>query len=333
MPNSLTVAIPTFRRPNDLKRALSSVMAQLGMDRTRLEILVVDNDPQASARELITNWPQEDVPVRYVHEPEPGVANVRNRIIAEVTTDLVAFLDDDQSAPAIWLRTLLKTHKAFPAPVTFGPVTTKLPEEDMEHEAYLRSFFERKGPDDEGLSDTFYGCGNSLFDMRLMPAERPLFDVSMNETGGEDDLLFLKLKTAGHQFAWSPGAWVFEHVSEERARLRYTLKRAFAYGQSPSVFCLKKSPTDWFGLAYWCMVGVGQSLVFGMIAVALLIARSPSRARYFDKFVQGLGKFLWFGAFDLKFYGRSALEAAPQAGNRPSSAAIQGHSGLAGTGS
>ena len=46
---------------------------------------MVDNDPQGGAREQVEAYPAEWV--RYVHEPEPGIAAARNRALDRIRRD------------------------------------------------------------------------------------------------------------------------------------------------------------------------------------------------------------------------------------------------------
>ena len=59
-PAGLTVAIPTYRRPGAVARALRAVLAEAGACRGDgagpggpIEVLVIDNDPDGSAREAV----------------------------------------------------------------------------------------------------------------------------------------------------------------------------------------------------------------------------------------------------------------------------------------
>ena len=45
-----SVVIPTFRRPDELKEAIASVLRQSG---ATLEVLVVDDCPEGSARDVV----------------------------------------------------------------------------------------------------------------------------------------------------------------------------------------------------------------------------------------------------------------------------------------
>ena len=80
----LTIAIPTFRRPEDLKRAISGVLGQAaeqaGEIVSDVEVLVIDNDAPGSAREAaLAAAADAAVVVRTSSdEPmEPGSVSVR----------------------------------------------------------------------------------------------------------------------------------------------------------------------------------------------------------------------------------------------------------------
>ena len=46
----VAIVIPTLRRPDELTRALRSIFAQQNVESRLREIIVADNDPEASAR-------------------------------------------------------------------------------------------------------------------------------------------------------------------------------------------------------------------------------------------------------------------------------------------
>lgn len=302
----ISVVIPTVRRPEGLVRAVESVQQQTDIDSSEVEILVVDNDPCGSAKTTAEQFNNAPIRVRYVHETNPGVANARNKAIACVEGHLVVFLDDDESAPEHWLSSMISFWEIDRPIAVFGPVRTKLPETTTSHIDYLNGFFARTGPATSGLYRHFYGCGNSLLDLSQFPTGVDLFDPWANDIGGEDDFLFSGLQEKGHMFGWAADAYVFEHVPPSRANLKYALRRTFAYGQAPTTLCARSSPRNLSGMVYWSFVGLGQTLVYGGLATGLCLIRHPKRAYWLDKAAQGLGKILWFGPFELKFYGTYA---------------------------
>ncbi|KRA59620.1 glycosyl transferase [Caulobacter sp. Root655] len=303
----VTVMIPTQRRLDGLAVAARSVFAQIGVDVAELELVIVDNDQtpsaQATAAALASEAP---FAVHYVHEPRPGVANARNAGMARAGGELIAFLDDDEEAPAGWLAALLAAQVRYDADVVFGPVRARAPAGVAAHRDYLERFFSREGQAEAGVIDHYYGCGDSLLRRAALPDPVAPFAVERNHIGGEDDMLFGHMRAGGARFAWEPAAWVWEDPVPDRLTLDYTIRRAFAYGQGPSAHCAAASPPDRLGVARWMAVGVAQAAVFGVVAGFKWLTRAGDRAEWLDRAARGLGKTLWWGPFKIQFYGRTA---------------------------
>lgn len=299
----VSVVIPTRRRPQSLARAVRSVFRQEGLDPAELELVIVDNDAEAGSRATFDELqPEAPFAVRYVCEPEPGVANARNTGVAAAKGSTIAFLDDDEEASPGWLKALIEVQARFGADVVFGPVRGHTPEKVRLHRAYLERFFSREGPAEAQLLDHYYGCGDSLIVRAALPRPAP-FSRAQNHIGGEDDVLFQEMKARGARFAWAPEAWVFEHPDPARLSLGYALRRAFAYGQGPSYACARRSPPDRLGAARWMAIGAAQALLFGALAGLKWLVRAPDRAFVLDRAARGLGKVLWFPPFKARFYG------------------------------
>ncbi len=307
---SVSIVIPTFRRNDGLKNAVESILAMSDASLETAEIVIADNSPEAGAEGVVKQLAQNSrVPIIYVSEPTPGVSNARNAGLASANSRIIAFIDDDETAQNGWLDALLSAHTTLDAAVVFGPVETVLPAEAPEaHKEYLEDFFSREGPDQTQIIDTAFGCGNALLDLdRIAPCldkDAPFFAKIANETGGEDDYLFARVEKGGETFGWAHNAVVDEHVPASRAHLGYTLKRAFAYGQGPSTNCWRNSKgVDLPRLIMWMIIGTGQFIVYGLIALVMFAVRYPKRAFMLDKAIRGLGKPLWFPPFEFKFYG------------------------------
>jgi succinoglycan biosynthesis protein ExoM len=301
----VSIVIPTQRRVGPLARAVRSTFAQTGAGAV-LELIVVDNDAVDSAHETVKTLAAEaPFPVRYVHEPRPGVASARNAAMARAAGAFVAFLDDDEEAQPDWLAALLTVQAACDADVVFGPVRTRLPDNVMEHRDYLERFFARIDSASAGLIDHYYGCGDSLLRLSALPDPKHPFSEDRNHSGGEDDLLFFEMRGRGARFAWAPDAWVWEDPDPARLSLNYTIRRAFAYGQGATVECATATPPDRIGVAGWMIQGVFQAGAFGFLALLQWLIRAPRRAFTLERAARGLGKTLWWGPFEMRFYGLS----------------------------
>ncbi|WP_374599918.1 glycosyltransferase family 2 protein [Brevundimonas sp.] len=306
MPGDVAVIIPTLRRPDGLRDALRSVFAQENVAGRLARIVVVDNDPTGSARDLVeglqteTSWH-----LTYVHAPVPGVATARNAGLAATQALLIAFLDDDEVASPGWLTALLEGQTQTGADVVFGPITGRAPSAEPWLQPYLERFFGRHGPAQTQLINQPWGCGNSLMvRATALPGSAP-FNTASDQAGGEDDALFAALSSRGGRFGWAADAWVEEFAPPHRATLRYALARAFAYGQGPSQTAA--AAKDWAGVARWMLIGAAQAVVWGTGSVALAIIRSPGRAETYDRTARGIGKLFWMKGFEPHFYGAREL--------------------------
>ncbi|WP_298163470.1 glycosyltransferase family 2 protein [Brevundimonas sp.] len=299
----VSVLVPTMRRPESLERALRSLFAQTA---PMASIVVVDNDPAATARETVARLtPECPCPLIYGHEPRPGVATARNAGLSLTDAPLIAFLDDDEAASPGWLAALLTALDQTRTDVIFGPIAGRVPADTGWATPYLEAFFGRAGPTTTQRIDKPWGCGNSLMiRATALPGTAP-FDASADQSGGEDDALFAALEARGGTFGWAADAWVDEFAPSHRATMRYALSRAFAYGQGPSQTAAKAG--DWPGVARWMIVGAVQALVWGLAAIMVTIMAHPSRAHLMDRAARGLGKIFWMKGFEPRFYGAREL--------------------------
>lgn len=311
----VAIVIPTLRRPEGLERALRSVFAQAGVDSRLREIVVADNDPLGSARDMVESLQaQAPCPLIYAPAPTPGVATARNVGLASTEAPLIAFLDDDEAASPGWLAALLHGLETTGADVVFGPIAGRAPSAAAWLVPYMERFFGRQGREATQEIDAPYGCGNSLMRRATaLPGSAP-FSTDADQAGGEDDILFAALAERGGRFGWAADAWVDEFAPPHRATLRYTLARAFAYGQGPSQTAA--AAKDWPGVARWMAIGAGQAAVWGAASLALAVIRHGKRAEAYDRTARGIGKLLWMKGFEPHFYGAREL-ARLDAANPP----------------
>ena len=300
----ISLIIPTQRRPDGLRTAARSLFRQVDVDLAGLELVVVDNDQVPSAQAVVSELAREtSIPLIYVHEPEPGVANARNAALGAARGEFIAFLDDDEEAPETWLAAMIAAQIRLDADVVFGPVEGRSPPEVGRHRTYLEWFFSRTGPAEETLLEDYYGCGCSFLKRSALPDPKAPFSAIRNHIGGEDDLLFGQMRLGGARFGWAPQAWVWEDPVPSRLTLSYTLRRAFAYGQGPASAAAAKSPPDRVAIAGWMVKGLFQAAGFGLLAGIKWLTRAPDLAMTLDRAARGLGKTFWWQPFKIHFYG------------------------------
>lgn len=299
----ISIVIPTFKRPEGLRRALGSVEWER-VAGYEIEIVIADNDPAASAKDSIAALSVIfETPLVYVHIPEPGVSNARNGALAVAKGRYILFLDDDMEACAPWAQSLIEAATRYDAALVFGPVDAVMPEADNPFYDYMKPLFSRKGRADDGLIERGIGSGNCLIDRNRLTLPSPAFNPNLNQTGGEDDDLFRKLERQDINIAWTNAAITSEHVPAHRATLRYVWRRNFAFGQTPTQ---EAADLGWRGLPSilkWMAVGMAQICIYGGLWLWSKLRRKPEAVRYWGRLAQGFGKIFWADSLSPKFYG------------------------------
>jgi glycosyltransferase involved in cell wall biosynthesis len=108
--HSITVVICTFRRHEQVQRAVRSVLNQT-LDPRLFRVLVIDNDvaaqPCIGARFLSENLNDDQLTI--IQAPSMGVSHARNVGLQNCVSDVIAFLDDDAEAAPDWLEHIRNT--------------------------------------------------------------------------------------------------------------------------------------------------------------------------------------------------------------------------------
>lgn len=231
----VAVAALTYRRQDMLRQLLAALGALRQLDNCDVVFLVVDNDPDASARELVLGAALPGL--HYAHEPRRGIPVARNRALGEARTlgaDLLCFIDDDELPDADWLRRLIEAWRGTGAHLIGGPVEILPPPEGASAwqrfvNASLAERMRRKNrrtaqAASAGRRFTVV-TNNWLGDLAFFAGKGVAFDETLLVTGGSDTMFHAHAKRAGAATAWAADAVVREAMPLERLTLRYQLKR------------------------------------------------------------------------------------------------------------
>ncbi|HVS80696.1 MAG TPA: glycosyltransferase [Pyrinomonadaceae bacterium] len=89
---TVTVIIPTYNYAHFIGEAIRSVQAQTYQD---WECIVVDDGSSDDTREVVAGYATSDERIRYVHQPNRGLAAARNTGLGLAKGKLIQFLDSD----------------------------------------------------------------------------------------------------------------------------------------------------------------------------------------------------------------------------------------------
>jgi glycosyltransferase involved in cell wall biosynthesis len=229
---AVSLCIPTFRRPDGLRKLLSHVAALTYPG--PLSVVVVDNDGEGRAGDAVVREmaPQFPFPLLGVVEPRAGQTYAYNAGFAAAArrpaTDYVAVLDDDEFPAPNWLTEMIATAVRYKADIVGGPVFPVFEDPDnwlAQSGLYnLRRYA-------TGPVDIIYGAGSMVIrrDVLEQYLDEP-FSHAFAFTGGSDLDFFVRCRRDGKSFAWADEAHVFETTPRSRTTARWLLLRYFRKG-------------------------------------------------------------------------------------------------------
>jgi len=254
----ILVGVCTYRRPQMLEACLDSLAAQIVPPGLQVEIIVIDNDGEPAARDLVRAFrDRAPFPVNYKHEPRRGIAVARNAVLIHAEGrgcfDWISFIDDDEIAEPTWLANLMhedyrgvsvlegRVERIFPEPLPFWAC-------------------QRERRRHEGRLVDSAATGNVRFSAALIKAGLR-FNEALGLLGGEDGKFFADAHRAGFEISRTERAIVREIAHRERLTYFGQCYRAYwasashvaNYGRWRSLDRLPRIPVDLLlGVLLWC---------------------------------------------------------------------------------
>jgi glycosyltransferase involved in cell wall biosynthesis len=249
---SLTVAICTKDRPDNLARCLNSLLKL--QEKSYFEILVVDNAPSDErTQDLVAALPT----IRYVREPKPGLDFARNLAISEATGEILAYIDDDVVVDRQWLNGLIEAWCENPDASAFTGLILPF---ELDTEAQI--LFELAGGFRRGFEKIRYGqvlpgndlypCGSGIFGAgcnmafrRDMLIQLGGFDEALDTgaplPGGGDLDIFYRVIRAGYVLVYEPRYLIYHQHRRETAKLQH---QYWTWGLGLMAFIIKSYQSD-----------------------------------------------------------------------------------------
>ena len=222
---TVTIVICTRNRPVLLQRCLAAV-AQLTPFPD--QVLVVDNSEGNDDTRKVA----QDYGARYAIEPVRGLSRARNRGLAECTTAIVAFLDDDVTPAPDWLGLLLSPFTDEQTGASAGRVITP---DSLSANGQRKCALTLSRNDPHWFEiATFGGLGlgaNMAVRRKLCPSRR-FFDERLGRGApfqiGEESYAFAWLLSRGYRVAYLPSAIVY-HPPIHRDTIPHEARNSITY--------------------------------------------------------------------------------------------------------
>jgi glycosyltransferase involved in cell wall biosynthesis len=274
----VTVVIPTFGRPQLLKNAVDSVLAQTVTD---LELIVVvdGDDPGTAAYLKSVNDPR----LRSIfHDRQRGAGQTRDTGALAGLGEWVAFLDDDD----VWLPE--KLEKQLQSAPSEPAILMTLSWVQKNAGSFIKPDepYDPSQPFDEwlfGQSSFFKGRGSFLQTSSLMMPRRLFEHLSFHDTRQHEEweLVLRAIKQRGYKLVTTREPLVIHYFDENRASLSktYTWRRSLEWVNAMRGLITPR------GYAAFCLTVAGRmaasagdwSAFFPLLGAALRHGRPGAR--------------------------------------------------------
>jgi len=136
---TLSIVVPTYRRPDRLRSCLESLRA-LDYPGDRFEVIVVDDSDGSPMLDQMPERP-DTINVTLLKQPHAGPAAARNTGAAQARGDYLAFTDDDCMPETGWLRALATQILRTPDHAIAGHTINMLPDNLFSSATHLLTDF------------------------------------------------------------------------------------------------------------------------------------------------------------------------------------------------
>jgi glycosyltransferase involved in cell wall biosynthesis len=241
---TISVAICTFNRCNDLRLTLESIsLDTIDFSRT-WELLIIDNNSTDNTSKIAQQF-KDKLPLRYLFEPKQGLSHARNRAIHEAKSSILVFTDDDVDVVPGWLASYSNAFEENPnlafaggkiIPTWMGTPPKWFIANAGSHLRGITAWY------DEGNEfwpysrerEPFYGAniGFRVEAVKSVNGFDPDFGMRGTELGlGEETITINRLFTNGFSGLYIPDAVVRHRIYPSRWTRRHILRYAIANGK------------------------------------------------------------------------------------------------------
>jgi len=229
----ISVVLCTRDRPAQLEKCLDSLAR---LDYPRFEVVVVDNAPTSDAVQIIVErYAGATAKFRYCREPRPGLSWARNAGIAATTSEIIAFVDDDDEPDESWLAGIAD---GFARGSNIGcvagmilPARLDTPAEELFEElgghikgrGFAKDRFSKSGSQSPLFPLPPFGTGANMAFRRDVLERIGGFDVALGAgtpaCAGEDTLSIALTMLEGYEVAYEPAALMWHHHRQDLSGL------------------------------------------------------------------------------------------------------------------
>ncbi len=322
MSESVSIAICTKDRPEDLERTLHVLITTHPASPFLNEILIVDNSATGTAKSVVTAARRGCTHrISYYHAATPGVSAARTRALREAQGDILIFVDDDMDVSSDFVESHTLALREYDVAVSLGRIIPDLGaiEQDWLIAAHSEMLGGPSGRLDLGATARLlpngpagFG-GNTAIRVACVPPGLVFPDAlgwsrNGDRLGSEDTYFFGKLARK-HGSVYTPQASVLHRVPASRLGPEYFRLYNIGHGRASIRLTLLKTQRS---RAWLVLVIITQSMKWFRYLWPVKFVSATKRWVRISKRQYALGKIL--ESFRLLLHPRLSAEILQQSG-------------------
>lgn len=272
-PLKIAVGIPTYKRPNGLRRVLKSLEHIVTVH--DVTVVVAENDREGRegmsvAEEHITSGYR--YPIKIALSKARGISQARNALMETAFADpeiaMLVMVDDDQWVKPDWLTNIVDMQTRTGADIVGGYILPDFQTAEQTWLLKLSVYWRRRG--NNGVVPVIETTGSVLITRAVLDlCDPPYFDEAFSLTGGGDREFFTRLANRGARFAFAENAIVYEVFEQDRLSLAWARRRSYRVGASDMLVNLKHSRGPGHFMLEIAKIGAGLVRAAGRYLVGI----------------------------------------------------------------
>jgi glycosyltransferase involved in cell wall biosynthesis len=278
----VTVAVLTYNRSRLLRETLAGMVRQ-NYPSGSWELIVVDNNSTDDTKDAVASFHLEAQAPRLVVETRQGLDHGRNRAIEEARGEVLVLADDDILVGPDWLAQLVApfaSDSAHRIGVVGGEVVPVFPDGVPAWLAGAHrplAFRREPGPLPPGQAP----MGANFAFPRWVFERLGRFDTDLDRQGaslfgGGDSEMIRRVRAAGLEAWFAPGARALHQMTAERLTFGYAMRHAFDSARSRVVDAAQvireSGRSPWAFLASRSLGSLAKLMGYGLLAIGSAIA-------------------------------------------------------------
>lgn len=242
--HGVSVVICCYNSAEKLPATLEHLLKQEMNPELPWEVILVDNASTDNTSDIARSlWPDTaPVPLRIVHELEPGLSYARKRGVEETRYELVSFVDDDNWLAPNWVQTVAEIMNAHPEIGACGGRTEAVFEADppfwfdkFQHNFVVGKQAEHAG-DITWITGHLWGAGLTVRKNALQELINNNFQHLLTGrkkaslTAGEDYEICYALRLAGWRLWYEPSLVLRHYMPKKRLTWDNLIKMYRGFG-------------------------------------------------------------------------------------------------------